>query len=39
VPYLRDGKDAWTLQSDGGYQRIGLDGPSAQEALMRRYAA
>jgi len=39
VPYLRDGKDAWTLRSDGGYQRIGLDGPSAQEALMRRYAA
>ena len=39
VPYLRDAKDAWTLCSDGGYERVGEDGPSAQEALMRRYAA
>jgi polyphosphate kinase len=39
VPYLRDAKDAWTLDSDGGYERVGHDGPSAQEALMRRYAA
>ena len=39
VPYLRDAKDAWALCSDGGYERVGEDGPSAQEALMRRYAA
>lgn len=34
VPYLHDGKDAWSLQSDGSYRRIGTDGPSAQQALM-----
>ena len=34
VPYLHDGKDAWRLQSDGSYQRIGTEGPSAQQALM-----
>ena len=39
VPYLHDGKDAWRLQSDGSYQRIGTDGPSAQQALMTRMAA
>lgn len=39
VPYLHDRKDAWALRGDGGYSRIGEDGPSAQEALMRRYAA
>jgi polyphosphate kinase len=38
VPYLHDRKDAWLLRGDGGYERIGEDGPSAQEALMRRYA-
>jgi polyphosphate kinase len=35
VPYLHDRQDAWSLQSDGSYQRIGTDGPSAQQALMR----
>ncbi len=39
VPYLHDGCDAWTLQSDGSYQRVGSDGPSAQQALMRRFSA
>ena len=39
VPYLHDRKDAWTLRPDGRYERVGEDGPSAQEALMRRYAA
>lgn len=39
VPYLHDGKDAWSLQSDGSYRRIGTDGPSAQQALMRLKAA
>ena len=36
VPYLHDHQDAWTLRPDGGYQRDGTDGPSAQQALMRR---
>jgi len=39
VPYLHDGQDAWCLQSDGSYQRIGTEGPSAQQALMRLMAA
>jgi len=37
VPYLHDKQDAWELQSDGSYLRVGTDGPSAQQALMRRY--
>ncbi len=37
VPYLHDGKDAWTLSSDGEYRRVGTDGPSAQQALMERF--
>jgi polyphosphate kinase len=39
VPYLHDRKDAWALQPDGRYQRIGVDGPSAQQALMNLYNA
>ncbi len=38
VPYLHDTLDAWTLQPDGQYQRVGTKGRSAQQALMRRYA-
>jgi polyphosphate kinase len=34
VPYLHDAKDAWAQQSDGGYRRVGTDGPSAQQALL-----
>ena len=37
VPYLHDGKDAWTLLSDGEYRRVGTDGLSAQQALMERF--
>jgi polyphosphate kinase len=38
VPYLLDGEDAWTLAADGSYSRVAGGGPSAQTALMRRYA-
>jgi polyphosphate kinase len=38
VPYLHDRQDAWSLDSNGHYARVGLDGPSAQQALMQRYA-
>jgi polyphosphate kinase len=37
VPYLHDTKDAWSLQSNGKYVRIGSDGVSAQQALMARF--
>jgi polyphosphate kinase len=37
VPYLHDGRDAWRLDADGRYHRIGTDGPSAQQALMARF--
>ena len=37
VPYLRDGLDAWTLDADGHYSAADGTGPSAQQALMRRY--
>ena len=37
VPYLLDGRDAWTQQCDGRYQRVDQDGHSAQQALMDRY--
>jgi polyphosphate kinase len=37
VPYLHDTRDAWLLQSNGKYERIGTDGVSAQQALMARY--
>ena len=36
VPYLHDRQDAWALRSDGSCERIGGDGPSAQQALMLR---
>ena len=38
VPYLHDRQDAWALRSDGRYERVGADGTSAQQALMRRYS-
>ena len=37
VPYLHDACDAWALQPDGSYLRIGAAGPSAQQALMWRH--
>lgn len=37
VPYLHDGRDAWQQRSDGDYDRVGTDGPSAQQALMDLY--
>jgi polyphosphate kinase len=37
VPYLHDGCDAWRLAADGNYRRVGTEGPSAQQALMRLY--
>jgi len=37
VPYLHDAQDAWRLQPDGSYERIGSEGPSAQQALIQRY--
>ena len=37
VPYLFDACDAWTLQSDGRYLRVGSHDPSAQRALMERF--
>jgi polyphosphate kinase len=45
VPYLQDGLDAWTLQSDGQYLPVAAGGPAdaprpcAQQALMRRFKA
>ncbi len=39
VPYLHDRMDAWELASDGHYVRVAEDGPSAQQALLARYAA
>jgi len=38
VPYLHDSKDAWVQQPDGHYSRLDGDGPSAQAALLQRYA-
>ena len=42
VAYLHDGCDAWDLQSDGSYSRVGTStasrGPGAQAALMTRYS-
>ena len=37
VPYLYDTRDAWILQSNGKYERVGADGVSAQQALMARF--
>lgn len=41
VAYLRDDRDAWTLQPDGTYERAPhpVSGKGAQKALMDRYAA
>jgi polyphosphate kinase len=39
VPYLHDVRDAWELQADGHWLRAGEQGPSAQAALMQRFAA
>lgn len=39
VPYLHDRCDAWRLLPDGRYERAGTDGPSAQQALLQRYAS
>lgn len=39
VPYLHDAKDAWTLQADGHYERLDIDGQSAQQALMAAYSS
>ena len=36
VPYLHDGTDAWVRKPDGSYAPPRGDGPSAQQALMRR---
>ncbi len=36
IPYLLDGKDAWIEQGDGSYLPVGVDGASAQQALMGR---
>ncbi|MBP6339495.1 MAG: polyphosphate kinase 1 [Vitreoscilla sp.] len=38
VPYLHDQCDAWMQQADGRYQCNTVSGPSAQQALMTRYA-
>ncbi|MEP7300352.1 MAG: polyphosphate kinase 1 [Caldimonas sp.] len=38
MPYLLDGQDAWTLHPDGSYARTKTGLPSAQQALMDRYA-
>jgi polyphosphate kinase len=38
VPYLHDRQDAWALRLDGTYERIGTEGPSAQQALLQRFA-
>jgi polyphosphate kinase len=37
VPYLGDGRDAWTLRGDGEYTPADGSGPSAQRAPMQRY--
>ena len=39
LPYLHDGVDAWTLDSQGRYRAVNEpEGHSAQRALMQRYA-
>jgi polyphosphate kinase len=37
VPYLHDTADAWAMDSQGEYARVGTQGQSAQRALMQRY--
>jgi polyphosphate kinase len=39
LPYLHDRCDAWRLGPEGHYERTGIDGPSAQQALLRRYTS
>ncbi|MFT3856127.1 MAG: polyphosphate kinase 1 [Aquabacterium sp.] len=39
VPYLMDQRDAWVEGSNGDYERVAVDGPSAQQALMARHRA
>ena len=39
VPYLLDGRDAWTERSDGSYAPVDPEGESAQQALMQRLQA
>jgi polyphosphate kinase len=39
VPYLHDERDAWELDADGRYRRVGESGPSAQQALLWRYSS
>ena len=41
VPYLHDLRDAWQLDSEGRYRRLGTGAagePGAQHALMQRYS-
>jgi len=38
VPYLHDQGDAWELEGSGRYRRVGEGGPSAQQALLQRFA-
>jgi polyphosphate kinase len=38
VPYLHDRRDAWELDAGGTYRRAAEAGPSAQAALLERYA-
>lgn len=37
VPYLHDRRDAWQLDTDGNFSRIGHNGVSAQQALLQRF--
>jgi polyphosphate kinase len=38
VPYLHDRQDAWALRADGSYERVGMQAPGAQSALIQRYS-
>ena len=38
VPYLHDRLDAWLVRPDGRCEPVGHEGPSAQQALMKRYS-
>lgn len=39
VPYLHDRREAWMLNTDGSFSRLGSNGVSAQQALVTRYKA
>lgn len=39
VPYLHDERGSWLLGPDGRYHPLELDGRSAQQALLTRYAS